>query len=428
MNQRFSIVGITIAVFLLLSLATSGLARAATDKDFKLKPGARGKLCLNCHVDFSSRLKKRYVHTPVKNGDCTGCHNPHASDHGKMLAASSEKICALCHGTMVSKDARSTHKVVLEGKCTLCHDPHSSDNKNNLLKGGNELCFSCHENMATYVKDLKDPHAPVAEDCLNCHNPHSSEGGNFLLSADPPELCQNCHDLEGKKLAAAHMGYPVGKASCVACHNPHGSNQRAILYNEVHPPVAKRMCNQCHEDPKSANPLATKRTGYELCRGCHNDKVNAILGANNLHWPVVGKNGCLDCHNPHASTQSKLLKAPMLKVCGQCHADTIQRMDKSVTKHKPIADGNCTACHNPHSSNNQFLFKEQTVLKLCGQCHEWMTHSSHPIGDKYTDPRNENMTMNCLSCHRAHGTEYEKFIPFPTITNLCIQCHEKFRR
>jgi len=427
MNQQFTYVGIIITVFLLLSLVSGNTTHAASDRDFKLKPGARGKLCFNCHEAFSSMLEKRFVHSPVKEGDCTGCHNPHTSDHGKMLAGSTDKICSLCHGDMISKDARSSHKIVREGKCILCHDPHAADNRNNLVKGGNELCFSCHEKMASYLKDLSHPHEPLS-DCLSCHDPHSSAGGAFLLSADPPKLCEKCHELGGKQLAAAHMGYPVGKASCITCHNPHGSNQVAILYNQVHTPVAKRMCNQCHEDANSANPLATKRNGFELCRGCHNDEVNKILGANRLHWPVVDKNGCLACHNPHAAQRSKLLRGSMLKVCGKCHNDTLQRMESSITKHEPIAKGECTACHNPHSSNNEFLFKEPTTIKVCATCHEWMTHSSHPIGVNYQDPRNENLNVDCLSCHRAHGTEYEKMIPFPTITNLCTQCHEKFRR
>src|SRR5689334_3603277 len=53
----------------------------------RLKPGANGALCLECHGDFEQRLAKTAVHTPVKARDCVACHNPHASDHGKMLAA-----------------------------------------------------------------------------------------------------------------------------------------------------------------------------------------------------------------------------------------------------------------------------------------------------------------------------------------------------
>jgi len=50
--------------------------------------GAEGKLCLNCHPDFAEKLKSKFVHTPVKTTECSGCHNPHASRHGKLLFAS----------------------------------------------------------------------------------------------------------------------------------------------------------------------------------------------------------------------------------------------------------------------------------------------------------------------------------------------------
>ena len=44
---------------------------------FKLKPGANGKVCLGCHVDFEETIKQAFVHTPVKSGDCSDCHDPH---------------------------------------------------------------------------------------------------------------------------------------------------------------------------------------------------------------------------------------------------------------------------------------------------------------------------------------------------------------
>jgi len=46
---------------------------------FKLKPGAQGKLCLECHDAFKEKLKNPFVHTPVKTGECTECHDPHSS-------------------------------------------------------------------------------------------------------------------------------------------------------------------------------------------------------------------------------------------------------------------------------------------------------------------------------------------------------------
>ena len=73
--------------------AFRGLAWRSPRTSSDLKPGAKGKICLNCHVTFQEKLKLPFVHTPVKAGDCSGCHNPHTSSHGKLLAADVSKIC-----------------------------------------------------------------------------------------------------------------------------------------------------------------------------------------------------------------------------------------------------------------------------------------------------------------------------------------------
>jgi len=188
------------------------------------------------------------------------------------------------------------------------------------------------------------------------------------------------------------------------------------------------MCNQCHEEATSPNPLKTKKEGYELCRGCHNELMNKTFSKNRIHWPVLGKGGCLSCHNPHASKQNRLLKGQLITLCGGCHKDTIRRQETSETKHEPVNDGKCISCHDPHASDNLYLAKQASTIDLCGTCHDWQKHSSHPLGDKVRDPRNKNLSVQCLSCHRSHGTEYKHFIPYPTTNELCVQCHEKFKR
>ncbi len=164
-----------------------------TDAKFKLKPGGRGPVCLGCHSDFEDKLKKPFVHTPVKIGECVGCHNPHTSANDKLLKADVSKVCLTCHKDILSGKAKSVHKPVLEGSCVKCHDPHSSDNKFNLLKAGNELCFGCHKDMANSVGNAKFKHNPVEKNCLNCHNPHESQTSDFLLKQEVPGLCKTCH-------------------------------------------------------------------------------------------------------------------------------------------------------------------------------------------------------------------------------------------
>lgn len=414
----------------LVGLLFAGTAIHAQDNElkFKLKPGATGKLCLNCHIDIQETIKKPFVHTPLKTGDCVGCHSPHTSSHGKLLAADTTNICSLCHKAMVPAGARSVHKVVAEGNCMKCHDPHAANNKFNLVKAGNDLCFSCHKAMGETVAKVKFKHNPVSKGCLTCHDPHASAKGDFMLRDDVPALCVQCHKTDKPIFARQHMNYPVANARCTSCHDPHGSDVAGILYNNVHKPVASKMCSQCHEEATSATPLKTKRIGMELCKGCHNDMVNKTLGKNRVHWPLLDKQGCLTCHNPHAAKQKGLLKGEMLTMCGGCHKDTIQRQEKSLTKHEPIRTGKCTACHDPHSSDSLFLANNASVIDLCGKCHDWQKHSTHPIGEKVKDPRDKNATLQCLSCHRSHGTDFKHFIPFATTSELCTQCHEQYKR
>ena len=415
----------SIAVLIMGFFLVSG---AEAQNTFKLKPGAKGKICLTCHADFQQKLQNRFIHTPVKKDDCTGCHAPHASSHNKMLSEAPEKICFQCHASLITQNAASSHQIAVKGNCVKCHDPHSSNNKFNLLKAGNELCFSCHKDMGDKIANVKFQHSPVQKDCTECHTPHTSANNPWLLKADEKTLCLKCHRADRPAFVALHSNYPVSRARCTTCHDPHGSSRGGILYTTVHPPVANKQCGLCHNAPNSPNPFATKKQGLDLCKGCHISTVNVIFSKNRLHWPVASKTGCISCHNPHASSVKGLLKGSALSVCGSCHGDIVERLEKSLTKHKPVKDGNCTACHAPHSSDNVFILQKTSIIDLCGDCHDWQKHTTHPIGDKVRDPRNRNLSVQCLSCHRSHGTENKNMIYFSQINELCIQCHEKYKR
>ncbi len=417
--KLFLIVGTAILLF-------TGLA-AGAENEFKLKPGASGKNCLTCHTAFEDKLKNPFVHTPLKRGECTGCHNPHASSHGKLLSAGVNHICAKCHKTMIPEKVRSAHPDVVSGNCTKCHDPHSSKNKANLVNAGNQLCFGCHKTMGERLAKVRFRHHPVDTACTNCHSPHASASVDHLLIDSPPSLCLKCHKVESPTFAKLHMNYPVARGNCTSCHDVHGSDKGALLYANAHVPVANRLCDQCHEGPGSPTPFNTKKKGFELCRGCHNDMVNDTMNRNTIHWPLFGKDGCLTCHAPHGSKERKLMRGPIASICYQCHGDTMERFEKSPTKHKPILEGNCMACHEPHSSNFSYLGKKSSI-ELCGSCHNWKAHSSHPIGDHAVDKRNSNLHVECLSCHRSHGTEFKRLLPFKTSTDLCNECHKEHKR
>lgn len=419
-----------LAVAAVLALpAASSAQNASQQQKFKLKPGAVGQACLECHATFQEVLKKPFVHTPVKGRDCTGCHNPHAAQHGKLLDSSPSGTCLACHDDVVPVKARSSHRPVEEKGCAGCHDPHASAAKFNLVKGGNDLCAGCHKPILEQSAKAKFKHRPVEQNCGACHNPHGSAVADDLLKVDVPALCVKCHKTDGAIFLKQHMGYPVGTSRCTSCHDPHGSDKRGMLYNRVHAPVAKQMCNQCHDAPGSPRKFQPKLAGAELCRGCHAQKITDMLAKDRIHVPVVEGQACLTCHNPHAAREAGLVRrGGQLSTCGTCHADTIRRQKLSPTKHAPVEGGQCTACHDPHSANAPLLLSNPNVVEACGTCHDWLKHSSHPMGEKVLDPRNKNLQVQCLSCHRSHGTEFKHMMPYPTTSDMCTKCHEKFRR
>ena len=418
-----------VLVALALSLAAGPARGAPSAPNYKLKPGAEGKVCIDCHTEFSKKLRQGVIHTPVKSRDCVGCHNPHASQRAKFLTDEPNLMCAGCHGDLTPTASQSVHKPVAEKKCLSCHDPHASATKGVLVKPAQELCGTCHKALVEQVVKVKYKHAPLqSAGCSACHEPHAAAKADHILKKNVPELCTGCHNVDKPIFVKQHLDYKVGTADCTSCHDPHGSSKKGMLYDRVHAPVARGMCGQCHEPPTSAKPFATKAAGIELCRTCHGPAVTKMLGKNRVHVPVTGGKGCLSCHNPHASKQPKLLAQPMKPLCGSCHQDTIQRDVRAEAHHAPVRDGECTSCHDPHSGEAALMLVKDGGIALCQTCHDWGQHSSHPIGDKFADPRNPNLALECLSCHRSHGTEYRRLMPFPKTSDLCTTCHEQFRR
>ncbi|MBI5016353.1 MAG: cytochrome C [Deltaproteobacteria bacterium] len=401
---------------------------AWSEGPFKLKPGGMGKVCVVCHSDLEDKLKSPFVHTPVKAGRCEGCHNPHASAFGKLLSTDPARVCVKCHASLIPEGAKSVHTVVVQGACVKCHDPHAAPNKANLLTAGNDLCLGCHKAIADKVQSAKFSHDPVKEGCLNCHNPHASSKAEALLTEAVPELCVQCHEVGAETFVKRHGGYPVGRARCTTCHDPHGSDLGGLLLANSHKPVANKQCTLCHVDPSSDKPFATKKKGVDLCKGCHSSMINDAFGKKRLHGALLGEKGCATCHSAHASKEKSLLKEPQLKLCQRCHSDTIERQRKSPTPHQPVAQGECTACHAAHASDNTYLMPQADTKELCGKCHEWQKHSTHPIGDKVVDLRNRNLTVQCNSCHRSHGTEFKHMFYFSTVSELCTQCHTQYQR
>ena len=178
--------------------------------DFKsaqsqLKTRMDSETCFTCHK--SERAKSmRTSHHPVREGKlgCASCHNPHDGSQPKMIKADSvNELCYKCH-TEKRGPFLFEHAPVRE-ECTSCHEPHGTNHKRLLQNKLPNLCWNCHltgsghfgsgDNLST---EKGVPVAPtgapsgyptvnsrfVEKSCKNCHvNLHGSNSpsGAFFL-------------------------------------------------------------------------------------------------------------------------------------------------------------------------------------------------------------------------------------------------------
>jgi predicted CXXCH cytochrome family protein len=168
----------------------------------KLKARDQKEACYACHDNFGKEEdgKKKYVHTPVAAGECTGCHDPHFSVRPKLQKL--EKGCLECHDPFPREG--SEHFPVKNGECGVCHSPHAGVAPKQLILTGNSLCLKCHENSHTQHRSAEirkpattqiPPDVPRDKEnisCVACHLPHQS-AERRLFRKSQGELCKTCH-------------------------------------------------------------------------------------------------------------------------------------------------------------------------------------------------------------------------------------------
>ncbi len=140
-----------------------------------------------CHSDLATA---KFIHGPIGGGICPICHNSGEAPrkalppvHPAVRIESAARACLLCHEEIRALlELDSIHSPVEDGYCIDCHDPHQSDSPYflkfppKITKGWKimaPVCNACHE--------PGDPewfnafHAGEAIlDCIVCHNAHAS--------------------------------------------------------------------------------------------------------------------------------------------------------------------------------------------------------------------------------------------------------------
>lgn len=224
---------------------------------------AEGKaLCLSCHdkkapaggthASAAARidLEQPNVHVAVETGDCQDCHTTgHSSPAPELLQKPAAELCLGCHE---KKALAFEHGAVRAGDCTGCHDPHATKASSLLRAEGAALCFTCHDDDVTGRVSV---HPPVTQGkCADCHEAHGSANPNSLKTT-----CATCHPKIGQ---APRKHLVVERQGCGACHDPHGADHRALLIDDVN-----ATCVRCHAEQKDGVHVTTMVPGGHKVAG-----------------------------------------------------------------------------------------------------------------------------------------------------------------
>lgn len=433
------------------------------------------QLCLGCH----QKIEGKFTHSAIKTTGCVGCHEIKTEgDTTRInLLAEGRALCLMCHDAMNASSAKGRiHSPVADGECTTCHNPHSSTNKFQLaqpISGGKSenLCLMCHDSLLE-VPAGGTKHAAVDMGCDTCHVTHktgTSEAIEFAyhLSQPVPELCLNCHDVKDQKIVTAHRGQPITGSNCVSCHSPHVSAGPDLLHSFSHPPYKERQCDSCHETPRGNKVVLIENGGRALCAICHGDIEKRIRSAKHPHGVFAKNDTCIACHNPHASPFPQHLNQAPASICSTCHQQWAESQEKKKYIHSPVSKEGCSTCHEPHGTDQSNHLRADTN-ELCLTCHatdaqgegdradntitlfggavrlkadylgavtripvrrgglSGHPHATHPLGG-VPDPLHPPRQMSCLSCHNAHGGNGSNLMLITETKSsspLCIKCHK----
>ncbi|MDO8795044.1 MAG: DmsE family decaheme c-type cytochrome [Vicinamibacterales bacterium] len=117
---------------------------AAKSTKAQLKTKNDSDICFTCHKSERA-MAMRTSHHPVREGKigCASCHNPHDGSRPKLLKADSvNELCYTCHAEKRGPFLFE-HAPVRED-CVLCHQPHGSNHKRLLVQKLPNLCWNCH--------------------------------------------------------------------------------------------------------------------------------------------------------------------------------------------------------------------------------------------------------------------------------------------
>jgi predicted CXXCH cytochrome family protein len=229
------------------------------------------KLCYPCHEDIKKMTETaKYQHSAVTEEDgCMHCHTPHASTVKHGLKAPPIELCLACHDKPVGtsedevlgaftaelENKEFLHGPIAEKDCEGCHTSHGSEHFRLLAKEyppqfyapfskeNYDLCFSCHPESIVLTRETSDL-TDFRNGELNLHYLHVNKPRRG-------RTCRSCHATHASNLPRhIRQSVPYGRwdlpiqfektetgGSCQpGCHLPFAyDRQTPVIYKRPQP-------------------------------------------------------------------------------------------------------------------------------------------------------------------------------------------------
>jgi predicted CXXCH cytochrome family protein len=144
-------------------------------------PNAPVKLADNIGVPGSTNsisVIKAYQHKPFSEQKCSACH----TEDKKHLISLKADLCITCHEKTTHEQV-VMHTPVANGQCLWCHEPHESDQIHLLKSTSSQLCTQCHDRE--FLSTGTPEHLSTQANCLSCHVAHGGSKASMLRTDNP---------------------------------------------------------------------------------------------------------------------------------------------------------------------------------------------------------------------------------------------------
>ena len=157
----------------------------------QLKTATVTETCYSCHKAERAKAM-RASHHPLREGKmgCTSCHNPHDGARAKMLQADSvNELCYKCH-TEKRGPFAFEHAPVRED-CISCHEPHGTNHPRLLTQKLPNLCWNCHFSGSGHFGSGDNASTPQGG--VAVAPPGAPSGYPTVNSRFVGRACRTCH-------------------------------------------------------------------------------------------------------------------------------------------------------------------------------------------------------------------------------------------